>query len=43
MEHPWMTFFLGLAVVQGAVTITRGYAPPMTVRSRERGTYECNP
>jgi hypothetical protein len=26
-EHPWMTFFLGLAVVDGVVAIVRGYPP----------------
>jgi hypothetical protein len=26
-EHPWMTFFLGLAVVDGVVAIARGYPP----------------
>jgi hypothetical protein len=26
-EHPWMTFFLGFAVVDGVVAIVRGYPP----------------
>ena len=24
-EHPWLTFFLGLAAVNGIVTLVRGY------------------
>lgn len=26
-QHPWMTFFLGMAVVSGVVTAVRGYDP----------------
>lgn len=26
-DHPWMTFFLGLAAVNGIVTIVRGHEP----------------
>ena len=40
-EHPWLTFFLGIAVVHGAVAIVRGYpAPPrLTPLALGRGTY----
>lgn len=27
-EHPWMTFFLGLAGLSAVVTLVRGYQPP---------------
>jgi hypothetical protein len=28
-NHPWLTFFLGLAVVDGVVTIVRGRPQPL--------------
>jgi hypothetical protein len=28
-EHPWMTFFLGLAAVNGIVTLVRGFPPAL--------------
>lgn len=37
VQHPWMTFFLGLAAVSGIVTVVRGYDPALgvgTARSR---------
>ena len=45
-EHPWLTFFLGLAAVDGVVTIVRGYPKPGFGRAEQprfesggRGTY----
>jgi hypothetical protein len=46
VEHPWMTFFLGMAVVNGGVIAVRGYGdrqpalgqPPLLAPST-RGTY----
>ena len=31
-EHPWMTFFLGLAIVNGVVIAVRGYEPPIRIQ-----------
>lgn len=30
-EHPWMTFFLGLAAINGVVTLVRGFPPPIQI------------
>ena len=41
VQHPWMTFFLGLAVVNGIVIAVRGYGPPAQplFRPRPAGTF----
>jgi hypothetical protein len=43
VQHPWLTFFLGLAIVNGVVTAVRGYDPAVEqlVRGKPyvRGTY----
>ncbi len=27
LEHPWLTFFLGIAAINGVVVIIRGWRP----------------
>jgi hypothetical protein len=44
-EHPWITLFLGLAVLDGVVTIVRGrdrgaqFPQPPLFAPHTRGTY----
>jgi len=41
-EHPWLTFFLGLTVVHGVVTVVRGYSREdrqPRLKPHTRGTY----
>ena len=30
-EHPYLTFFLGVAAIHGIVTIVRGHEPPVVI------------
>lgn len=42
-EHPYLTFFLGVAAIHGIVTIVRGHEPPVVIPPDLFGLHSTHP